>query len=184
MQINNNPQCPQPKSTSFGMAVKITKEGADYLRRQSPKTLEKLSAIGEEMKDYKHWDLLVTDKGYVAKPKEFLKNGYNDYIMVNPNYPIYHNSPDLHLKSKYSDFANKGENAVIVIRDLKEGEANEIAKRFKEEDSLGKFAEAIRLLEKQSAKEAAQKAYEEAEKAKISGMVDDLVSKFGIDTEV
>lgn len=180
MQINNT-QCPKPQSTSFGMAVKITKEGANYLRKQGFQTLEKLSAIGEEMKDYKHWDLLVTDKGYVAKPKEFLKNGYNDYIMVNPNYTIYHNSPELHLKSKYSDFANKGENAVIVIRDLKEGEANEIAKRFKEEDSLGKFAEAIRLLEKQSAKEAAQKAYAEAQEAKHSSMVNDLVSKFGVD---
>lgn len=183
MQINNNPQCPQPKSTSFGMAVKITKEGADYLRRQSPKTLEKLSAIGEEMKDYKHWDLLVTDKSYVAKPREFLKSGYKDYITVDDSYISPH-SRALNLNTVYSDFADKGTKATIVIDDLKEGEAAEIAQRIKAEDHLGRFAETIRLLEQKSAKEAAQKAYEEAEKAKISGMVDDLVSKFGIDTEV
>lgn len=180
MQINNNTQCPYPKSTSFGMAVKITKDGADYLRKQGIQTLEKLSAIGEEMKDYKHWDLFVTEDGFVARPKATLKNGFMDFVRIDPS-NIFPKSLEIEIKSRYSNFANKGDDARIIFDGLKDGEAVKIAQKIKEENTLGRFAELIRLLEKRDAKIAAEEAAKAAEEAKRSSMVNDLISKFGID---
>ncbi len=179
MQINNT-QCPYPKSTSFGMAVKITKGGADYLRKQGTATLEKLSTIGDEMKDYKHWDLFVTEDGFVARPKANMKNGFKDFVRIDPS-NIFPSSGQIRIESRYSDFGNKGEEANILIEGLKDGEAVKIAQKIKEETTLGRFAELIRLLEKRDAKTAAEEAAKAAEEAKRSSIVNDLISKFGFD---
>lgn len=178
MQINNNVQSP-----NFGMALKITKGGVDYLKK-NPKYLEKLGQIGEEMKDYKHWDLFVTESGFAAKPKEFLKNGYYDFVSANPaKLSITPQTNSITLKSRYSDFANKNQEAAIRFDDLKPGQAQAIVNKFEnmKYNMLEQFSELVRMLENKSAAEAAKKAAAEASANKITNTVNDLVSKFGVD---
>ena len=73
MQVNNN-----PSTQNFGMALKITKGSEEFLKKQSAETLNKLGKIGEEMKDYKFWDLKLTKDGFIAEPSQtsvWLKHG-------------------------------------------------------------------------------------------------------------
>lgn len=61
MQVNNTSQCPQPKSTSFGMALKISKGAREALNDCSMDTIEKLQKAGEELKDTKFFHVKVND---------------------------------------------------------------------------------------------------------------------------
>lgn len=60
MQINNT-QCPKPQSTSFGMALKISKGAKTALQECSMDTIKRLQKAGEELKDTKFFHVKVDD---------------------------------------------------------------------------------------------------------------------------
>ena len=180
MQVNN-----VQSSQNFGMALRIDKGGAEYLAKQSEKVLTRLGEIGGEMKDYKHWDLLVTEKGYeVVQKGTALPRRYATFV-------------DIHEAgvNKYSDnslqfdtyiggsYANSGSKVTQLFENLDPSEVENVKKNFSEYayNSPDRFAELVRFLERRSAEEAAEKAAKEAQERKINELVDDLVSRFSVD---
>ncbi len=174
MQVNNN-----PSTQNFGMALKITKGSEEFLKKQSIETLNKLGKIGEEMKGYKFWDLKLTKDGFIAEPSKtdvWFKHGSfkNDFSVER-----YDNGSFL-LKSTYASTAEKDKPARMLISsscaDFETEKGN-----FNKVNILDKFVAAVRLLEKNSAKEAEEEALKATRIAVINAKTNDLMSKFGVD---
>ena len=173
MQVNNN-----PSTQNFGMALKITKGSEEFLKKQSIETLNKLSKIGEEMKGYKFWDLKLTKDGFIAEPSKtdvWFKHGSfkNDFSVEKCG-------NDFLLKSTYASTAEKDKPArVLISRSCADFETEK--ENFNKVNILDRFAAAVRLLEKNSAKEAEEEALKATRIAVINAKTNDLMSKFGVD---
>ncbi len=173
MQVNNN-----PSTQNFGMALKITKGSEEFLKKQSIGTLNKLGKIGEEMKGYKFWDLKLTKDGFIAEPSKtdvWFKHGSfkNDFSVEKCG-------NDFLLKSTYASTAEKDKPArVLISRSCADFETEK--GNFNKVNILDRFAAAVRLLEKNSAKEAEEEALEATRIAVINAKTNDLMSKFGVD---
>lgn len=177
MQVSNNCQSP-----NFGMALKI-KGGKEYLATKTEKALNDLVQIGEEMKDYKHWDLFVTDHGYQAVEKnQALPHIYGISVSTPGDDFINKLSDRIKIKT-YIDgnYANKGEQVSLVYDNVPAKEVEDLKDACKGWDGQESFAEFVRFLEKRSAENAAKEAKVKAETERINGLVDDLVSKFSVD---
>lgn len=180
MEINNN-----YSAQNFGMALKIRKGGKEFLTQQSEKVLTRLGEIGEEMKDYKHWDLVVTEKGYEATEKVSIPRSYASSVHIDTDSTTnkYYNNRiqfDTYVGGSY---ANKGAKATPTFEDLDPSEVEAVKNKFilHKFDFLEKFAEFVRFLEKRSAEKAAEEAARRAQEARINELVDDLASKFSFD---
>lgn len=172
MQVNNN-----PSTQNFGMALKISKGSENFLKRESVETLNKLNKLGEEMKGYKYWDLKITENGPVAESRDWTKHAsLTGDVSISKN-------PDnsLELVSTYANTALKGKKAVVTIPNESPTCAQVEVSNFKTRNLLDKFAEAVRLLEFKSAKEAELGEKEAVKMAEINDKVDGLMSKFGVD---
>ena len=173
MQVNNN-----PSTQNFGMALKITKGSEEFLKKQSIETLNKLGKIGEEMKGYKFWDLKLTKDGFIAEPSKtdvWFKHGSfkNDFSVEKCG-------NDFLLKSTYASTAEKDKPArVLISRSCADFETEK--ENFNKVNILDRFAAAVRLLEKNSAKEAEEEALKATRIAIINAKTNDLMSKFGVD---
>lgn len=173
MQVNNN-----PSTQNFGMALKITKGSEEFLKKQSIETLNKLGKIGEEMKGYKFWDLKLTKDGFIAEPSKtdvWFKHGSfkNDFSVEKCG-------NDFLLKSTYASTAEKDKPArVLISRSCADFETEK--ENFNKVNILDRFAAAVRLLEKNSAKEAEEEALKATRIAVINAKTNDLMSKFGVD---
>lgn len=179
IQVNNNVQSP-----NFGMALKIGKGGREFLAKQSEEVLTKLGKIGEDMKDYKHWDLFVTEDGYEAaqKTRGVIPHYYVTSVNINPNASTNKIFKDrIQFDTYIGRYANKGSKAEITFENLEPSEVEKVKNNFSMYSTPEKFAEFIRFLERRSLQDDAVKAAEEAKKARINGLVDDLVSKFSVD---
>lgn len=172
MQVNNN-----PSTQNFGMALKITKGSENFLKRESVETLNKLNKIGEEMKDYKYWDLKITEHGPIAESRDWVR-----HASLTGNIAI-SRKPDnnLELVATYADSALKGKQAVVTIPNESPSCAQVEVSNFKTSNLLDKFVEAVKLLEFKSAKEAELRQKEAARMTEINAKVDGLMSKFGVD---
>ena len=85
MQINNNPQIPQQKNASFGMALRITKPAMEALENSSMETINKLAKIGEDLADTKYYHLEI---GKDLKPRidSVYANSYvGEFKPIQPN---------------------------------------------------------------------------------------------------
>ena len=173
MQVNNN-----PSNQNFGMALKITKGSEEFLKKQSVETLNKLGKIGEEMKDYKFWNLKLTEDGFIAEPSQmdvWLKHGSfkNDFRVER-----YDNASFL-LKSTYASTAEEDKPArMLISKSCADFETEK--ENFDKLNIFDKFVAAVRLLEKNSAKEAEEEALKAARIAEINAKTNDLMSKFGV----
>ena len=173
MQVNNN-----PSTQNFGMALKITKGSDEFLKKQSAETLNKLGKIGEEMKDYKFWDLKLTKDGFIAEPSQ--TNVWFKHGSFKNDFSVEKRGNDFLLKSTYASTAEKDKPArVLISRSCADFETEK--ENFNKVNILDRFAAAVRLLEKNSAKEAEEEALKATRIAEINAKANDLMSKFGVD---
>lgn len=174
MQVNNNVQSPD-----FGMALKIKPTAKNFLKKQSLVTLESLQKLGEEFKDYKHWDLEIDDKGYRVAGKGALDGAYR-----NIRKPEVHTSrfDSFRVPVTADRFADKGKNINRYLcytnpEDARVG----FEKMNVSSNQLERTANFTRELEKLSAKEA----YAESIKAQIkeaqANKISDLFGHFGVE---
>lgn len=179
MQVNNNIQSP-----NFGMALKIGKGGREYLIKQSEEVLTKLGKIGEEMKEYKYWDFVVTENGFeaVEKGRNLPKCYAYPVILDNDAYTNLHFTDRIQFDTYVGGpYANKGEKVSVFYENLYPNEVNDVKKNFSGCSALERFAEFIKFLERRYAEDADTITAQRLKDAKINGLVDDLVSKFSVD---
>lgn len=176
MQIYNNTQCPCPKSTSFGMALKIKPSAADYLKTQPRKALETLEKLGDEFKDYKHWDLVVDKDGYHAVGKYHLDGQYTE-IGCPKDYSIYSDSFSVPVKSEKFADAGKEINKFMNYQD-KTAASVGYANITNANSGIDRMAAFIRELEKLSAQKAYDTAAKNAAEQEHLGKINDLICKY------
>lgn len=174
MQVNNVQQSP-----NFGMAVKIKPSASEFLKKQSMKTLETLEQLGEEFKDYKHWDLEVDELGYRVAGKGALDGAYR-----NISRPA---EKDVRIDSftvsvTADRFADKGKKIdkylIYPTRDEATNGFDKIHNTTNELETTAAFLRELENLSAQKAYEAALKAQaEQAQAAKINN----LLGKFGVE---
>lgn len=179
MQVSNNMQ----SSQNFGMALKITKGGKEYLAKQSEEVLNSLVKIGDEMKDYKHWDLFVTEDGYQAIEKNaVLPHIYGKSVSVPADDAINkYRTNSIKIDTYVGAYANKGDKVSYEFDNIAEKEIHDLKEACSKPWTHNAFAEFVRFMERRSAEEAAKQAAEKAKAEKIDGLVNDLVSKFSVD---
>lgn len=177
MQIYNNPQCPCPKSTSFGMALKLKPSAADYLQKQSKNTLETLEKLGEEFKDYKHWDLVVDNNGYHVTGKHHLDGQYTE-IGCPKDFSVYGESFSVPVKSEKFADAGKEINKIMTY-DNRTAASDAFDKIKNANYGLDRTAAFVRELETISAKKAYEEAAKNAADAEKAEKINDLINRFG-----
>lgn len=144
------------------------------------KTLETLEQLGEEFKDYKHWDLEVDELGYRVVGKGALDGAYRDIGKPNGSEKCcttYFNVPVMADR-----YANKGQ---IIGKNLNYQTSEEANSAFLKicdtTNQLETTAAFLRELETISAR----KAYEEAMKLNAeqaqTDKINNLLGKFGVD---
>lgn len=176
MQINNT-QCPTPKSTSFGMALKVKPSAVEFLKSKSNYTLETLEKLGEEIKDYKHWDLLVDDKGYHVVGKYHLDGQYAE-IGIPKDDPKFI-STYFAIPVKSERFAEAGQTIQKYMNYETHAEATDALSRMLSASSpIDRTAVFIKELEKLSAKKAYEEASKKAAEQEHLGKINDLIGKF------
>ncbi len=174
MQINNNVQYSRP---AFGMALRIDKGAEKFLTEQTNETLRKLGELGKEFKNYKYWHLDVNDKGYEIVENKSFGRCYKGSVGFPASYQV-PLANEVELGAYYSRYAQAGQPAKIRIRDLDQGEPQKIVDKFKKLDSLGRFAETVRMLEIESYKKAVNKAVADAIKTEKKELAQSLMSEF------
>lgn len=172
MQVNNNVQSP-----NFGMALKIKPTAKKFLKEQSMETLESLQKLGDEFKDYKHWDLEIDDKGYRVAGRGALDGAYRNIGKPEKRY-----SDVFRVPVTADRFADKGKNTDKYLYYSKPSEAQVgFDKLNNAKNRLERTAAFTRELEKLSAKEA----YAESIKAQIeeaqANKISDLFGQFGVE---
>ncbi len=172
MQVNNN-----VSAQNFGMALKLRSFASDYLEKQSKNTLETLEKLGEEFKDYKHWDLVVDKQGYHVVGKGTLGDQYAK--IGKPDADERFITDHFTVPVKCEKFADKGKIVQRYMNYSNHDAAVEGYNKIKNASSdLDRTAAFVRELETISA----QKAYEEAAKnaadAEKTAKIDELIHKF------
>lgn len=176
MQVNNN------VSPNFGMALKIKPSATDYLKTQSKATLETLGKLGEEFKDYKHWDLEVDGNGYHAVGKGFSDGAYAEIQTPKSNYPENCQFSQFFVPVKAEKFVDAGKVVLIPMSYPTSAEAAEAYTKIEGATcGLDRTAAFVRELETLSAKKAYEKAAKEAADAEQTEKINSLISKFGVD---
>lgn len=172
MQVNNN-----VSAQNFGMALKVKPSAVDYLKNQPRKTLETLEKLGEEFKDYKHWDLVVDKDGYHAVGKYHLDGQYTE-IGRPKDYSTYSDNFSVPVKSEKFADAGKEINKFMDYQD-KDAAAIGYANITNANSGIDRTAAFVRELEKLSAQKAYDEAAKNAADAEKAAKINDLINRFG-----
>lgn len=175
MQINNNFN--RYSAPQFGMALKVNKGAGKFLEKYSMETLQKLEKAGDEMADFKHWDLEVNEYGLRIKSKEFA-NAYLD-PRVNPS-SMETRLGRFTIDTTYDGVMGpKGKpyNLTFVTEDSASAKA--AYDKFSKLDYFDKHIELTKLLEQKSAKQTVQERIAAEQKAIKDGLIAKLMNKFG-----
>ncbi len=176
MQISNNMN--RFHSPNFGMALKITQKGQKFLENQSMNVLGKIAKTGEEMNDYKFWDLVVDGNGYNIIKKDRLIRYTSPMLEkeADPNKMQFMKS----VKIKADRYTSSSQAASHLTFEYPNNDsAIKAYDKFSKLPEEERYIELTRMLEQQSAQIAedqkfAQKAMEEKQ-----NFVADLFEKFG-----
>lgn len=173
MQVNNN-----VSAQNFGMALKLRSFASDYLEKQSKNTLETLGKLGEEFKDYKHWDLVVDNDGYHVVGKNFLDGQYAEIGTPKEDSRFITDYFSVPVKSE--KFADKGKIVQRYMNYSNHDAAVEGYNKIKNASSgLDRTAAFVRELETISAKKAYEEAAKNAADAEKTAKINDLINRFG-----
>lgn len=171
MQVNNNVQSP-----NFGMALKIKPSATEYLTKESKNTLDTLGKLGEEFKDYKHWDLVVDNNGYHVAGKHHLDGQYTE-IGCPKDFSVYGESFSVPVKSEKFADAGKEINKIMTY-DNRTAASDAFDKIKNANYGLDRTAAFVRELETISAKKAYEEAAKNAADAEKTAKIDELIHKF------
>ena len=176
MQIINNFN--RANTPQFGMALKINKGAEEYLQDKSMAFLKRLEQAGEDMADFKHFDLVLSTDGFSVKHKTLPCEYINPHVPVPSQNP--HNFPyltDFIVDTTYVPF-NKKSTLYFEF-----GDNAETCKAYDAitgaKDDLARHSILTKLLEERAAKKAAKEAEEAAKQAEKDGFINSLFSKFG-----
>jgi len=175
MQINNSYQSP-----NFGMALKITKGGKEFLEQESTKTIQKLRELGDEFRDYKHWDMVVDEHGYHAVSKDKFGQAYTE--ITRPTRIM----DTVSVNATAERFAEKDKRVpahlIYSNNEVAEAAYNKLNDTLYQIDTTAEFVRQKEILD------AAKTAKAEAEakaKAAHTANIQDLFSNFGtLDVEI
>lgn len=179
MQINNNMN--RFSAPQFGMALKVNDGAEKFLKGKSMEALEKLAKAGDEMKDFKFWDLEVGENGYRIKSKRYA-NAYNSPsldIDRDPNQ--YKSFNDFNINIVYDgEIGPKGQKYPLMF-DFPNNDAavkayNKYNNFTSDED---KYIELTKMLETNDVEKAAKTAQEKKASDAKDNFISELIGKFG-----
>lgn len=191
MQINNT-QCPTPKSTSFGMALKISKGAKTALQDCSMDTIEELQKAGEKLKDTKFFHVKVDDD--LSAKIDSDANAYFGFFKNDHYHANRHGETKTDGKMVPDDRIimidyNTGGTYAGVGRYIPYGEKQPFYNAwgflgaYKHVNDIYNLANIAKMLDNAAIEnytKACEKAeLEKLEKAKISKAVDNLLDSFG-----
>jgi len=92
MQLGNN------VSPNFGMALKITPGGKEYIRRNfnNTKNLDELAQMGKDLRKTKHWDVILNESGFNITHKRNMISHFEPFRI---EYDLHNNYLMLHSKT-------------------------------------------------------------------------------------
>ena len=180
MQINNNFN--RFSAPRFGMALKIKPEAAEFLKKQSMQTLEQLKKAGEEMADFKHWDLEVGQNGYRVKAKQYA-NAYIKPTINETRNPHQFNKSfdDIQVDVVYdgsSVTGPKGKKYTLGFIYKNNSEACKKYDMFKNCSDLDRNINLTKELEAQYLEKERAKAQEDSARALKNDFIDNLMTSF------
>ncbi len=178
MQINNS----FSKSTTFGMALKITPKAHKALEQTSLEVLDKLQKAGEALKDTKYCHLEIGEK---LRPRIDFPYA-SSYIA--PFQPVKPKPSDsiLEIKTTWdgTDVAGirKGQSyKAYLLFDNPEQAAEAYAKINALDSDLDRAVELTKMFDNKEIKDEADRAAKRELDAKIKTAALDLIKKFGAD---
>lgn len=185
MQISNNSN--RMNAPQFGMALKIKPGAQKYLQDKSAKFLNRLENAGDDMADFKYFDLEVGEKGLRVKHKYYAnayKDPYIDNSRVNPkDFPL---RKELHVNTTYDgiiDYVPKDKPHVIPFYFDTNEDAVKAYEAFKSADNLDRNILLTKLLEDKYAHITAEMDEIQAATAIKNNMIGSLMAKFGSELE-
>lgn len=178
MQINNNFN--RFSSPQFGMALKLNKGAEKYLQKQGMETLEKLSKAGEDMADFKYWDLEVNENGLRVKSKRFANGYVNPKLNTDRDPNRFSSFTDVVIDTTYKGINGPIDQKYPLYFDLGSNEkAVKVFNEFPKLDYVDKNIALANLLESKDAKIAAEEAVKKDAAQIKNNFISDLFEKFG-----
>ena len=159
MQISNNFNRFSASQPQFGMALKIKKGAEKFLKNQSNETLQRLGKIGDDIADFRHFDLEVGEHGYAVKLQENAEYIRPKYMQEGPSF---RDPKDPNAQGPFD----------CTDIDFEDGETKNFYKEFKNSDPLGKQEMVIKWLE-----DKYNKAFSNSDN--VSNAINDLLMRFG-----
>lgn len=179
MQINNNMN--RFSAPQFGMALKVNEGAEKFLKDRSMEALEKLAKAGEEMKDFKFWDLEVGENGYRIKSKRYA-NAYKAPSLDRDRDPNQYKSfNDININAVYDgEIGPKGQRYPLTFVFKNNDAAVTAYNKYKtfvsDEDH---YIELTKMLEANDVEKAAKEAEEKKAIDAKDNFISGLMGKFG-----
>lgn len=164
-------------SPQFGMALKITPKGQEFLKKQSIDILEKLAKAGDEMTDYHFWDFVIDENGYnIVSNDKLLK--YTSPLLtteMNPNTYRFAKEIKISVTRNIGD-TKQSEHLLFEFPNNEAAIAtyNKYSKLPIEDKNL----ELTKMLEKRSKQQAENKKFQEMAQAEKENFISNLMNKF------
>lgn len=179
MQINNN-QCHYPKSTSFGMALKITPKAEKALEEASMETIEKLQKVGEALKDTKYYHLEIGENltpridspyanSYVPPFKPIKPAKYDEFLPIETTWD----------GTNVSGVSKGNKYHVSIQFNTAEQAQKAYDKLNNMHSDLDRAVEITKLLDEKEVKKIEKQNADNELKVKIKAAALDLINKFG-----
>ena len=199
MQINSNPQIPQQKNASFGMALKITKPAMEVLENSSMETINKLAKIGDDLTDTKYYHLVIgkdlkywiEDCSNPYNKQAYYPNyllckkprGTRTYLSVTAmKYDVLHTYFYRESPRRFGIIGFDNREEMLKAYDTLKNTINKIEGAVELTKMLDKYE--CKRHEQLAAEAAAKRAAEAEKKAKIKEAASKLLEKFGVEEVV
>lgn len=185
MQIHNNPHCPQQKSSSFGMALKVTPAAREALERASMETIQKLQNAGEELRNTKYYNLEIGEN-LTPRIDFFGADAYVPPFTINRPFR-YDDSFSVNMRYDGSECTGykKGQPIGRLLKFANEKAAvAEYDKLHNMHSDIDRAVELTKLFEKQYIDSETSKAAEKNKMDAVKKATDKLFEMFGSDAHV
>ena len=179
MQISNNMN--RFSAPQFGMALRINNGAEKFLQGKSMQTLEKLSKAGEEMKDFKFYDLEVWEKGYRIKSKRYANAYISPALDMERDPNKYRTFNDVTISTIYDGVSGpNGQKYPLMFEFSNNDEAVKAYNKYKNFTSdEDKYIELTKMLETKDVEKAAKEAQEKKAIDAKDNFISGLMDKFG-----
>ena len=185
MQISQNTQSVYPKSTSFGMALKITPAAKEALEKATMKEIEQLQKAGEALKDTKYYHLEIGEN-LTPRIDSPYANAYTSYFK--PIQPTqYDQFFSFETKWDGTTIAGRSKGQIVhptIMFDTAEQAQKAYAQVKDMHYDIDRATALTKMLDDAEIKKQGEKDAAIALKAKIKAAAQDLMDKFGAESHV